>query len=58
LNICLVVWNPWALGGSYGLKENDYENFLCVELGQVMDPYKIKKEQSWEYGQLIKFIPN
>jgi len=52
-----VVWNPWTdkAKGMSDFGDEEYDQMICVEPGNVSDYITLKSDESWEGGQIIQY---
>lgn len=44
----VVVWNPWIeiAAKMSDLPDDGYQSFVCIESGQIVNPFKLSPQQS------------
>ena len=49
----VVLWNIWEEGaaGMADMGAGEWQNYLCVEAGQIMEPVKLAAGENWGASQ-------
>jgi glucose-6-phosphate 1-epimerase len=50
-----VVWNPWAEKAAAlpDMPDEDYKEFVCIEVGAIRKPVTVKPGESWSGSQTL-----
>lgn len=54
-----VVWNPWLENAAKmgDLGEDQWQGFLCVEVGQCSQPVKVEAGEVWSARHSLQYVP-